>query len=113
MHDDASDFRRAVIDMAVAAETCMRTVVRTSLPYGLGKAAGRFIDQGNIRYVLRHLFPEALAVRGNVGYKPSSEMRKIFNDRNAIVHSRIVHALNQEIKQLLFCRLWKFGFGYS
>ena len=96
MHIEAGDFRRAVIDMAVAAETCMRTVVRTTLPRGLGKAAGRFIDQGNIRYVLRHLFPEALAVRGNVGYKPSTELHKIFDDRNDIMHSGIVDDLSKE-----------------
>ena len=96
MHIEAGDFRRAVIDMAVAAETCIRTVVRTSLPRGLGEAAGRLIALGNIRQVLQHLFPEALAVLGKEGYKLSPELHKIFDDRNAIMHSGIVHDLSRE-----------------
>lgn len=96
MHIEAGDFRRAVIDAAIAAETYIRTVVRSTLPIGFGKAAGRFIDQGNIRQVLHHLFPEALAMRGNAGYKPSSALQKIFDDRNNIMHSGSVHDLNRE-----------------
>ena len=96
MHIEAGDFRRAVIDTAVAAETCIRTVVRTSLPRGLGEAAGRLIALGNIRQVLQHLFPEALAVLGKEGYKLSPELHKIFDDRNAIMHSGIVHDLSRE-----------------
>ena len=96
MHIEAGDFRRAVIDAAVAAETCIRTVVRTSLPSGLGEKERRRIEFENIGHLLKHRFVKALAMVGREGYEPSPDLSKIFKARNAIMHGRPVDDLSRE-----------------
>lgn len=96
MHMEAGDFRRSVIDASIALETYVRTVVQSTLPDGIGEAARRFIDEGNIRPVLERLFPEALDKRGKAGFKAPSELHQILNDRNSIMHSGSVDALSRE-----------------
>ena len=96
MHIEAGDFRRAVIDAAVAAETYICTTVQSTLPAGLGDAARRLIDEGNIRPVMERLLPEALASLGKKGYKVPSDLQKIFDARNKIMHSGHVADLSKE-----------------
>ena len=96
MHIEAGDFRRAVIDAAVAAETYVRTVVRSTLPSGLGRKAAQVIERQNIGNVLEHLFPEALALLGKPGYKPPSELKDMLITRNSIMHSGHVDDLSRE-----------------
>jgi len=83
MHIEAGDFRRAVIDAAVAAEAYIRTMVRDTLPGALGDEAREF---KTIREVLNNLFPKALLKRSKATCKVTMELHKIFDDRNKIVH---------------------------
>lgn len=86
MHIEAGDFRRAVIDVAVAAEVYIRSTVRSVLPGEMGEESGQFMP---ITKVLRTLFPKALTLLGKTACRVCSELREIFIDRNKTMHGGV------------------------
>lgn len=93
MHIEAGDFRRAVIDAAVAAEAYIRSTVRSVLPGRMGEESGKFMT---IKTVLKKLFPEALEKSGKPECNLYSELRDIFIDRDKILHGGRVDDLTKE-----------------
>lgn len=93
MHIEAGDFRRAVIDAAVAAEAYIRFTVRSVLPGQMGEKSGKFMA---IRTVIKKLFPKALEQGGKPACTLLSEMHEIFDDRNEILHGGRVADLTKE-----------------
>jgi len=87
-HAKAGDFRRAIIDMAVACEVYLRTLVSRSLPSGLNNAIMEYIDDANIRPVLTKFIPEILNGEGKKSLKKlTSPLHSLFDIRNKIVHT--------------------------
>jgi hypothetical protein len=87
-HLDLGDFRRATVDFAVACEAFVRSKVLQQLPHALSEPIKRYIDETNIRYVLRHFFPETLSEdQKKILKRIDSALHQLFNARNDILHS--------------------------
>ena len=59
-HIRLGDLQRAAVDMAVACECYLRTLVTNSLPIGLKKSLGDYVDDANIRIVFTKFIPDLL-----------------------------------------------------
>ena len=82
------NFERSIIDLAVACETFMRIKVSHNLPGGLTSAVLKYIDEANIRQVQEHLFKDTLSEKQKEILKSTnSNLHKLFDARNAIMHS--------------------------
>lgn len=87
-HIKLGDFQRAIVDMAVACETYLRTLVANSLPASLSSAVKQYIDDANVRQVLTKFIPEILTEEENKNLeKIESSLHKLFDTRNDIVHT--------------------------
>lgn len=87
-HAKVGDFRRAIIDMAVACEVYLRTLVSRCLPLELNNAIMEYIDDANIRPVLIKFMPEILDEEGKKSLKKiASSLHSLFDIRNTIVHT--------------------------
>jgi hypothetical protein len=97
------DLRRAVVDAAVAAETCMRTMVQEGLPDSLDEVFRTYIDEANISQVIRRFFSTHLDDQQSRAYKGlSSDLYKLFDARNAIMHSgRTDNLTTQKCQRLI------------
>ena len=95
--------QRAVIDMAVACETYLRATVMQALPDCLGSTVRTCIDQANIRQYINKFFPEVLSELETRRYSKSlkSNLHKLFNLRNTILHSGPTGELKVEECRLL------------
>lgn len=82
------DLQRAVVDLAVACESFMRTQVIQQLPASLNNALRDYIDQANVRQVVNHFFPEVLTAEEKKHLKRfDSVLQRLFDARNTILHS--------------------------
>lgn len=87
-HLRRDDLQRAVVDFAVACEVFIRTIVMRDLPDQLSQAVKDYIDETNIRKVMSSFFPAALDKDGNdILDRIRSELHKLFDARNEILHS--------------------------
>ena len=76
------------MDAAVAAETYMRTTVEVGLPADLDASLRKYINDANIRQLVEKFFPERLDTAQANTYKKTirSNLHKLFDDRNDIMH---------------------------
>ena len=87
-HQKVGDLRRAIIDLAVACEIYLRTLVSRSLPSGIKPGVFEHIDGANIRRVLTKFMPEILDEGGNrLLKKIASTLHSLFDLRNEILHT--------------------------
>jgi len=87
-HIELGDFQRAIVEIAVACETYLRTLVTRSLPSGLKHAVVDYINDANIRTVITKLIPEILNEEGKKQLKKIvSSLHSLFDIRNEIVHT--------------------------
>lgn len=81
------DFRRAVIDMAMACETFMRFSVLQRLPNELNLKLVEYIEMAGVNQYIDRFFPETIDENGNNKFKTlKSDLTKLFKKRNKLVH---------------------------
>lgn len=94
-HIRLGDLQRASVDMAVACECYLRTLVTNSLPIGLKKSLGDYVDDANIRIVLTKFIPDLLDDEERQHLKRiESRLHKLFDVRNDILHTGQNRALS-------------------
>jgi hypothetical protein len=105
IHADRKDLQRAVVDAAVAAETYMKTIVEKGFPDGLDEQLKKHINEAPARRVIDKFIDERLAPQQKESFrllKPG--LRKLFEYRNAIVHSGRTEGLTaQKCQKLIKC----------
>lgn len=87
----ARDYRRAIVDLAVACETFLRAAVFAKLPDGLTDRVRTFLDQANIAQYYNHFFAEVrtdlIQQIGEIRFKKMKrELAELFEKRNDLVH---------------------------
>lgn len=85
---DVGDYRRALIDLSVACEVYLRTVVIDSLPSGVHKEVVRLIEEANINQYVEHMFPALLTDEARKIYKRSvkEDLKSLSSRRNKLMH---------------------------
>lgn len=84
---DLGDFRRSMMDTAIACETYLRTAVLTTLPTSLATSVRDQIDKMNVAQYVTHFFPEILdGAAANRYKKLQSELNSLFAKRNDLFH---------------------------
>jgi hypothetical protein len=97
-HLMSEDVRRATIDAAIAAESCIRMLIQEDLPDSLANEYSLHIDEANIRPVMQKFLPNALA-RRNFDALPKSvisDLHELFDIRNKLVHKGFALQLDTE-----------------
>ena len=86
-HIKLGDRQRAVVDMAVACESFLRTLVAESLPHGLQNSIVTYVDDANIRPVLDKFVTDILDLTQQKALKKiRSRLHELFDLRNKLVH---------------------------
>ena len=86
-HIKLGDLQRAVVDMAIACESFLRTLVAVSLPTGLQNSIVTYIDDVNIRPILDKFIPDILdSLEKKELDKIKGKLHALFDVRNKIVH---------------------------
>ena len=81
------DFRRSLMDTAIACETFLRSKVLTTIPAGLMPMQLDQIEKANIAQYVNQLFPEILDVEAGKKYdKIKPELNSLFAKRNDLFH---------------------------
>jgi hypothetical protein len=85
---ELGDFRRSLIDLAVACETFLRKVVLERLPAGLAPNVWKFVEEGNINQFAANFFPALLRDEVAKRYRKTikEELASLFAKRNDIMH---------------------------
>lgn len=92
---ELGDYRRAVIDFAVACETFIRTTIARKLPGSLMASAVRYIDRAAIHQCMP-FFADCLDAAGRSRYDALKRpIRALFDKRNALMHSGNTESLTQ------------------
>lgn len=93
----SGDFYRATIDFAVACETYLRFIVLNSLPNNLEPTVIKYVEGANIMQYINHFFPSCLdESRKNEYKKIKSNLLKLFDARNQVMHLGKMHRLTKE-----------------
>lgn len=97
------DFRRAVIDMAMACETFMRFSVLQKLPNELNPKLVEFIEMANVNQYSDKFFPEILDEIDKNRFKTiKTELSILFKKRNKLVHMGQDNGIDEDLcKKLL------------
>lgn len=95
---DVGDYRRALVDLSVACEVYLRTVVLGSLPPGVLEEAVRLIEEANINQYVSHMFPALLCDTARHDYKRivKDELSSLFSRRNKLMHVATLEGANHE-----------------
>jgi hypothetical protein len=81
------DYRRSLIDIAIACEVYLRFRVLASLPAHTLQPVLSAVEAMNISQYVTKFFPELLSEQGKVEYKPiNKELTSLFDARNKIMH---------------------------
>lgn len=85
---DVGDYRRALVDLSVACEVYLRTVVLDSLPPGVQEEITRLIEEANINQFVAHLFPALLSGPAQQQYKKTTkpDLSALLARRNKLLH---------------------------
>lgn len=87
-HIKNGDLKRSVIDLSVACETFIRSIIIQELPNDFNKAFKKYIDEANIRQGMEHFIPKILNEDNRRTFKAiKSDLHKLFDARNTILHS--------------------------
>jgi hypothetical protein len=94
---DAGDYRRSLLDSAVACETYLRTIVIRNLPDSLNATLVTFIEEGNISQFINKLVPGILNETENQQFRRlKSDLHSLFERRNKLMHLGSAVNLNYE-----------------
>lgn len=92
---ELGDYRRAVIDFAVACETFIRTVIARKLPGNLMASAAKYIEKAAIHQCMP-FFADCLDGAGRTRYDAQKgSLRTLFDRRNVLMHSGSAGSLRQ------------------
>ncbi|MEM5342408.1 hypothetical protein [Paraburkholderia azotifigens] len=82
------EFRRSIIDLAIACEVFMRTLVLQRLPPDLDPDVRAMVEDANINQYMRKFVPNALTEEGKRRLKAlaSAQLESMFAARNKIMH---------------------------
>jgi len=81
------DYRRSLVDMAMACETFLRLAVLQKLPAELNNKLVSYIEEGNISQYIDKFFPEVIDEAANRQFKKlKSDLFMMFDRRNKLVH---------------------------
>ena len=81
------DYRRSLIDIAIACEIYLRFKVLSSMPKNLLPSLRLAIEVMNINQFATKFFPEILDIEGKAAYKSlSKDLASLFDVRNKIMH---------------------------
>lgn len=81
------DYRRSLVDMAMACETFLRLAVLQKLPKELNINLRSYIEEGNISQYINKFFPEVIDETANRQFKKlKSDLFTMFDRRNKLVH---------------------------
>lgn len=84
---DLGDYRRSMMDTAIACETYLRAAVLTTLPANLAPSVRDQIDKLNVAQYVNHFFPEMLdGAAANRYKKLQPELNSLFAKRNDLFH---------------------------
>jgi hypothetical protein len=82
-----TDYRRSIIDIAIACEVFLRSRVLSSLPNGITPAITASIESINISQFIAKFFPDLLDAKGKTEFKRlSKHLTSLFDARNKIMH---------------------------
>jgi hypothetical protein len=86
-HIRLGDYRRSLIDMAIACETFLRISVLQSLPKDLNPKLSVYIEEANINQYINHFFAEIIDETANKQFKKiKSDLHSLTKRRNDLVH---------------------------
>jgi len=102
---DVGDYRRALVDLSIACEVYLRTVVINSLPSGVLEEAIRLIEEANINQFVAHLFPALLSNATRQDYKETvkDDLSSLFSRRNKLMHVAALEGTNRETCERFQC----------
>ena len=98
MHLRAGDLRRALVDIAVAAETYIRHIVLEALPSDLSQSAKDLIDRTSISQLMEKLFFESLErlKKSEIASDVKTKIRELFKARNSALHRGKLENIDKE-----------------
>lgn len=86
-YQDRKEYRRAMIDIAIACEVFLRSHVLRTLPDSLDQDITTMIESANISQFARKFFVNQLRDDAKADYKPFiKEIDSLFDARNKIMH---------------------------
>jgi hypothetical protein len=92
------DYRQAIINMAIACETFLRTFISNRLPSNLNQNVINYIEKANINEYHRKFFPSMLDASVYTDYESiKSDINGLFELRNRIMH----HGLSEQIDETI------------
>ena len=87
-HSKTDDLPQAVVELSTSSELFIRTKTMQAVSIDLLPVMRDYLDEANIRFVMRKFFLELLSKKGAKYFKRiSSSLHALFNDRNTILHS--------------------------
>jgi hypothetical protein len=90
------DFRRAVIDLAMSCESFMRAQVNQHVSASVNHQIADYINKARAWQLIDQLFPSILSKERQLLFKDIQEvLKKLFTDRNTIMHSGHLTNLTQ------------------
>ena len=95
---ERGDYRRALVDLAVACELFLRAMVVRNLPAELNEKFKKFIEDGNINQYVNQFFQEIINEIGNRQFKKiQPELRSLFGRRNDLLHLGKADGVNRQL----------------
>ena len=92
------DYRRSLVDMAIACETFLRFTVLQRLPVELNTKQTADIEEANVRQYIEKFFPEIIDEATNKQFKKlKSGLHSLFDRRNELVHMGKDEGIDKEL----------------
>ena len=86
-HIRLGDYKRSLVDMAIACDTFLRFAVLQRLPGELNTKLTAYIEEANVRQYIEKFFPEINDEATNKQFKKlTSDLHSLFDRRNKLVH---------------------------
>lgn len=95
---DVRDYRRSLVDLSVACEVYLRSVVLDSLPDRVLPEVIRLVEEANINQYVAHMFPALLDESVRVEYKKvvRGQLDSLFARRNKLMHMALQDGAEEE-----------------
>jgi len=99
-HLNDGEIKRALVEVAMAAEIFIRTIVENRIPEDLNRKIKDYVDRVSIRTVFESFLTEHLdSSQREILFKDDERLRsnilRLFNDRNTIMHSGVIDSLDR------------------
>lgn len=86
-HIRLGDYKRSLVDMAIACDTFLRFTVLQRLPVELNTKMAAYIEKANVHLYINQFFPGIIDKATNKQFKKlTSDLRALFKQRNKLVH---------------------------